>query len=55
MKINSKKQISKKYKIFIGYLVGEEPSEDLKAEISKIVNNGVSHDVKLHHLHSHKY
>jgi divalent metal cation (Fe/Co/Zn/Cd) transporter len=55
MKINSKKQISKKYKIFIGYLVGEEPSEDLKAEISKIVNNGVSHDVKLLHLHSHRY
>ena len=55
MKINSKKQISKKYKIFLGYLVGEEPSEDLEAEISKIVNNGVSHDVKLHHLHSHRY
>jgi len=39
----------------ISTLIGEEPSEDLEAEIRKIVTNNVSHDVKLHHLHSHKY
>ena len=39
----------------ISILFGEEPSEDLKVEIRKIVANSVSHDVKLHHLHSHKY
>jgi len=39
----------------ISILIGEEPSEDLEAEIRKIVANSVSHDVKLHHLHSHKY
>ena len=39
----------------ISTLIGEEPSEDLEAEIRKIVTNSVSHDVKLHHLHSHKY
>ncbi|MBE3091089.1 MAG: cation transporter [Candidatus Atribacteria bacterium] len=39
----------------ISTLIGEEPSEDLGAEINKIVNNGVSYDVKLHHLHSHRY
>ena len=39
----------------ISILIGEEPSEDLEVEIRKIVTNSVSHDVKLHHLHSHKY
>jgi len=39
----------------ISTLIGEEPSEDLEAEIRKIVTNSASHDVKLHHLHSHKY
>ncbi|MHC2995563.1 MAG: cation transporter [Candidatus Atribacteria bacterium] len=39
----------------ISTLIGEEPAEDFKAEIRKIVTNSVSHDVKLHHLHSHKY
>jgi len=39
----------------ISTLIGEEPSEKLKAEIRKIVANSISHDVKLHHLHSHKY
>jgi len=39
----------------ISTLIGEKPSEDLEAEIRKIVANNVSHDVKLHHLHSHKY
>ena len=39
----------------ISTLIGEEPSEDFKAEIRKIVANNVSHDVKLHHLHCHKY
>jgi len=39
----------------ISTLIGEEPSENLEAEIRKIVTNSVSHDVKLHHLHSHKY
>jgi len=39
----------------ISTLIGEEPSEDLEAEIRKIVTNSVSHDVKLHHFHSHKY
>ena len=39
----------------ISTLIGEEPSEDLETEIRKIVTNSVSHDVKLHHLHSHKY
>ncbi|GAH50438.1 unnamed protein product, partial [marine sediment metagenome] len=36
-------------------LIGEEPTEDFKAKVRKIVTNIVSHDVKLHHLHSHKY
>ena len=39
----------------ISTLIGKEPSEDFKAEIRKIVANTVSGDVKLHHLHSHKY
>lgn len=39
----------------ISTLIGEEPSENFEAEIRKIVTNNVSHDVKLHHLHSHKY
>ncbi|MBU4362340.1 cation diffusion facilitator family transporter [bacterium] len=39
----------------ISTLIGEEPSEDLEVEIRKIVTNSISHDVKLHHLHSHKY
>ena len=39
----------------ISTLIGEEPSKDFEAEIRKIVTNNVSHDVKLHHLHSHKY
>jgi len=39
----------------ISTLIGEKPSEDFEAEIRKIVTNNVSHDVKLHHLHSHKY
>jgi cation diffusion facilitator family transporter len=39
----------------ISTLIGEKPSEDFEAEIRKIVTNSVSHDVKLHHLHSHKY
>jgi len=39
----------------ISTLIGEKPSEDFEAEIRKIVANSVSHDVKLHHLHSHKY
>ena len=39
----------------ISTLIGEEPSEDFKVEIRKIVANNVSHDVKLHHLHCHKY
>jgi cation diffusion facilitator family transporter len=39
----------------ISTLIGEEPSEDLEVEIRKIVTNSLSHDVKLHHLHSHKY
>lgn len=39
----------------ISTLIGEEPSEDTKAEIRKIVANNISPDVKLHHLHSHKY
>ncbi|MBA7641629.1 Manganese efflux system protein MneP [subsurface metagenome] len=39
----------------ISTLIGEEPSKDFEAEIRKIVTNSVSHDVKLHHLHSHKY
>lgn len=39
----------------ISALIGEEPSKDFEAEIRKIVTNNVSHDVKLHHLHSHKY
>jgi cation diffusion facilitator family transporter len=39
----------------ISILIGEEPSETLEVEIRKIVANSLSHDVKLHHLHSHKY
>lgn len=39
----------------ISTLIGEEPSKDFEAEIRKIVTNSLSHDVKLHHLHSHKY
>jgi cation diffusion facilitator family transporter len=39
----------------ISTLIGEEPSEDFEAEIKKIVTNNISHDVKLHHLHSHEY
>ena len=39
----------------ISTLIGEEPSEDFEAEIRKIVANNISPDVKLHHLHSHKY
>jgi len=39
----------------ISTLIGEEPSEDIEAEIRKIVTNNVSHDVQLHHLHSHRY
>jgi cation diffusion facilitator family transporter len=39
----------------VSTLIGEELSEDFEAEIRKIVANNVSHDVKLHHLHSHKY
>ena len=39
----------------ISTLIGEEPSKDFEAEIRKIVTNNISHDVKLHHLHSHKY
>ena len=39
----------------ISTLIGEGPSEDFEAEIRKIVANNVSHDVKLHHLHCHKY
>jgi cation diffusion facilitator family transporter len=39
----------------ISTLIGEEPSNDFEAEIRKIVTNNISHDVKLHHLHSHKY
>jgi len=27
----------------------------LKQRLKKIVANNISHDVKLHHLHSHKY
>jgi len=42
-------------KVSVSTLIGEEPSEDFKAEIRKIVANTVSGDVKLHHLHSHKY
>jgi len=39
----------------ISTLIGEEPAEAFEAEIRKIVTNSVSHDVELHHLHSHKY
>jgi len=39
----------------ISTLIGEEPSKDFEAEIRKIVTNSISHDVELHHLHSHKY
>ena len=39
----------------ISTLIGEKPSDDFEAEIRKIVKNNISHDVKLHHLHSHKY
>lgn len=39
----------------VSTLIGEEPTEDFKAKVRKIVTNIVSHDVKLHHLHSHKY
>jgi len=39
----------------VSTLIGEEPTEDLKAKVRQIVTNSVSHDVKLHHLHSHKY
>ena len=39
----------------ISTLIGEEPAEDFKAEIRKIVTNSAPYDVKLHHLHSHKY
>jgi cation diffusion facilitator family transporter len=39
----------------ISTLIGEKPSEDFEAEIREIVANNVSHDVKLHHLHCHKY
>jgi cation diffusion facilitator family transporter len=39
----------------ISTLIGEEPSKDFEAEIRKIITNNVSYDVKLHHLHSHKY
>jgi len=39
----------------ISTLIGEKPSEDFEAEIRKITTNSVSHDIKLHHLHSHKY
>ena len=39
----------------ISTLIGEEPSKDFEAEIRKIVTKNISHDVKLHHLHSHKY
>jgi cation diffusion facilitator family transporter len=42
-------------KVSVSTLIGEEPSKDFEAEIRKIVTNSVSHDVKLHHLHSHKY
>ncbi len=39
----------------VSTLIGEEPAEDFKEKVRKIVTNIVSHDVKLHHLHSHKY
>ena len=39
----------------INTLIGKEPSEDFKKEIAKIVNDTVSHDVLLHHIHCHKY
>ncbi|HBY57955.1 MAG TPA: cation transporter [Candidatus Atribacteria bacterium] len=39
----------------ISTLIGEEPSDDFKEEIRRIVINNVSRNVKLHHLHSHKY
>ncbi|HER24122.1 MAG TPA: cation transporter [Candidatus Atribacteria bacterium] len=39
----------------ISTLIGEEPSEDFEIEIRKVIANNVSNDVKLHHLHLHKY
>lgn len=39
----------------VSTLIGEEPTEDFKAKVRKIVTNSVSHDIELHHLHSHKY
>ncbi len=46
------------YKILkesISILIGEEPSETFKADIIEIVTRSISHDVSLHHLHSHIY
>lgn len=46
------------YKILkesISTLIGEEPSETFKADIIEIVTRSISHDVSLHHLHSHIY
>lgn len=39
----------------ISILIGEEPSKDFEAEIRKVATDNISHDVKLHHLHYHKY
>jgi len=39
----------------ISILIGEEPSDDFKEEIRKIVADQLSQNVKLHHLHLHKY
>jgi len=46
------------YKILresISTLIGEEPSDTFKADIMEIVTRSISHNVSLHHLHSHIY
>ena len=46
------------YKILkesISTLIGEEPSDTFKADIIEIVTRSISHNVSLHHLHSHIY
>ncbi len=39
----------------ISILIGEEPTEEFKEEIRRIVAGNVPQNVKLHHLHLHKY
>ena len=36
-------------------LIGEEPKEELKADIQAIVSNNIGRNARLHHLHIHEY